>query len=77
MDAVARIIKSIIVVALVGLGLLFASNVVRAQWTIAVVDVIAAAVFAGLYYALDRWPQVLQPVSASWIRRSMFSSPRT
>jgi anti-anti-sigma regulatory factor len=64
MDAVARIIKSIIVIALVGLGLLFASNVVRAQWTIAIIDVAAAAVFAGLYYALNQWPQLLRPVGA-------------
>jgi anti-anti-sigma regulatory factor len=64
MDAIARIIKSIIVVALVGLGLLFVSNVVRAQWTTAITDVVAAAIFAGLYYALGRWPRVLQPVGA-------------
>jgi anti-anti-sigma regulatory factor len=64
MDAITRIIKSIIVMALVGLGLLLASNIVRGQWTIAIIDVAAAGAFVGLYYILDRWSQLLQIVGA-------------
>ena len=61
MGAVTRILKSIVVIALIGTGLLFVSNIVRAQWTIAIIDVAAAAVFGGLAYALNRWPRSVWP----------------
>ena len=64
MGAVTRILKSIVVIALIGTGLLFVSNVVRAQWAIAAIDMAAAGVFGGLAYALERRPRSVWFVGA-------------
>ncbi len=61
-DAVRGVIRTVIVLLLVGLGFLFFSNVLRSAWTVAFVDVAAAVVLAALLYLTGRYPHLMRLV---------------
>lgn len=57
MNAIIRVVKAIVVMTIAGLGLLLVSNVLRNQWPVALIDLLAMAVAGAMYYVLTRWPR--------------------
>lgn len=66
MTVVIRIIKSILVVGMVGLGVLMAINLLRENWLLAAVDLGLAGTLGGLYLLLNRVPRL-----SRWVALSM------
>lgn len=58
MSVVVRIIKSILAVGMVGLGVLMAINLVRANWLLAAVDLGLVLTLGGLHLLLSRMPDM-------------------
>ncbi|MBN1581263.1 MAG: hypothetical protein JXA89_11220 [Anaerolineae bacterium] len=63
MVAVRKVIKTVIVLALVAVGFVIISSILRSQWTMTGTGAVAASVLGGMLILLNRWPGATQFVA--------------